>query len=139
MQINLKVIGADKVLSNFTDKINKLRQAQRDGVKTVAIRLRDEATVLSKGGHPEHPNVQSGRLSNSFRYQMVESGKAIAYVGSDVDYAISVEFGHMSRSWGSDMWHWVPAYPFFMPAIVNVFDSGEAQAIFEKVFQNALR
>lgn len=136
--IQLKLNGLNNVLNSLGRAGQDVQKAQVEAVKTVAIRLRDEATELSKGGHPEHPDVQSGRLSNSFRYQLNESGKAVAYVGSDVDYAIYVEFGHQSLTFGHEPWHDVPAYPFFRPAIVNVFDSGDAEDIFEQVFKDVL-
>ena len=136
--IKLQLNGLNNVLNSLFRKGEDVKRAQSEAVKTVAIRLRDEATELSKGGHPDYPNVQSGRLSNSFRYEMEEGEKAIAHVGSEMDYAIYVEFGHMSLTFGHEPWHYVPAYPFFRPAIVNVFDSGDAEAIFEQTFKDAL-
>lgn len=108
-----------------------------NGIEKVAMYLRDKMTTYSQGGHPDHPNVITGRLSGSMRYQM--TGTATAEVGSDVNYAPYVEFGHMSPNWGNAAkgWHFVPAYPWFRPAITDV-QGGEGQAVFNGAVAESL-
>lgn len=136
IQVQIKWQGANTaggILNSFSDKG---KSAIDQGTKTVALMFRDYLASYAQGGHPEHPNVITGRLSGSMR--IAPEGWAKYKVGSDAEYAPYVEFGHMSRSWGSDKWHYVPAYPFFRPAVTSVFDSGEGQRVFEAAIKQAL-
>ena len=133
-------INSSAALAKLEDLRVKVPLAITLGVQRVALLFRDNCVQMAQAGHPSHPNVISGRLSGSMRFVMHSPGTTgvSAEVGSDVSYAPYVELGHMSRSWGSDNWHPVPAYPWFQPAIVQTFDSGDAQTIFERTIQEVL-
>src|SRR5260221_933247 len=111
ISIKMDISNAVSVLDVIKGNVPQMVEA---GIKGVAMYARDKMTTYAQAGHPEHPNVITGRLSGSMRFESHPAGyKTTAEVGSDVDYAPYVEFGHMSRSWGSDSWHPVPAYPWF--------------------------
>ncbi len=70
------------------------------------------------------PKVRTGRLRSSITTYLSSPVRAI--VGTNVDYAIPVEFGHaVVRRIQSTVRHlrnyiphtWVPAYPFLFPAV----------------------
>lgn len=138
IQVSLK-IDAGAGLNILEQLSQKLPEAHTLGIQRVALYFRDNCVLMAQAGHPEHPNVITGRLSGSMRYKMLSSGiHASVEVGSDAEYAPYVEMGHMSRSWGSDSWHAVPAYPWFQPAISQTFDSGDAQQIFNNTVGEVL-
>jgi hypothetical protein len=132
-----------RVSTSGIEKLNNakalLPEAVTLGVQRVALYFRDNCVLMAQAGHPSHPNVITGRLSGSMRIAPIRDGiNAARQVGSDAKYAPFVELGHMSRSWGSDKWHAVPAYPWFQPAIVQTFDSGDAQTIFLNTIKEVL-
>lgn len=138
MQITVKINGMDDCLKNIQGAQTDTYSATVKGITRVAVLLRDTITQYSQSGHPDHPNIITGRLSNSIRYRVIEGAVTRGYVGSDATYAPFVEFGHMqTMAWGHPVKspNPVPAYPFFRPAIVEVFDSGQAQRVFENTIK----
>ncbi len=145
MAASVKVIGADKVIGAMKAKQEQAKGAVSLALERVAMLFRD--TVVDKyvgGGHPDYPQVVTGRLKSSIRYQMQSWNKA--KVGSDADYAIFVEYGH-----SQEPGRFVPAigkrlvassvkpYPFFRPAMTEVFDGGKAKALFARTVKEELR
>lgn len=128
-------------LDKLTAMPAKLGDAVYLGIERVALLFRDNCVLMAQAGHPEHPNVVTGRLSASMQYRMLGSGEsASAEVGSNASYAAYVELGHMSPNWGdpSKGWHAVPAYPWFQPAIDLTFNSGDAQQLFTETVKEVL-
>lgn len=139
VQVNL--LGLDSALTTLQMLQTKSGTTMEQAINTVALYFRDNLVLFAQAGHPDHPNVITGRLSGSMRVAMHKQGiTSWAEVGSDAGYAAYVEFGHMSPNWGDPKkgWHKVPAYPFFQPAIMQTFDSGDAQSIFDQVVANNL-
>lgn len=120
----------------------KAKTAIDQGVHTVALLFRDNLVKMAQAGHPEHPNVVTGRLAGSMR---ISGNNARYQVGSDAEYAPYVEFGHTQQSG-----RFVPAlgkrlvadsvkaYPFFRPAITETFDTGDAQTVYDTVVRRNL-
>lgn len=133
---SLNLNSLNTAISNLDKSAAQIQSANNAGLETVAQYLRDTLVKYSQAGHPDHPNVQSGNLSGHMTYVM---GNGQAIVGSQTPYAPYVEFGHMSRSWGSNRWHFVPAYPFFRPAIQEVFYSGLATSLFKAAVKGLMR
>lgn len=136
IKVSINWSGASSAATALSLLGAKAETAVDKGVHTTALLFRDKLVSYAQAGHPGHPNVITGRLSGSMR--IAPRGNAHYDVGSDAEYAPYVEFGHMSRSWGSDKWHHVPAYPFFRPAVTSTFDSGEAQTVFLSAVKQAL-
>lgn len=135
IKVSINWSGANQAAAALSSLGARAEAAVDKGVHTTALMFRDKLVFYAQAGHPGHPNVITGRLSGSMRI----AGSGGHYqVGSDAEYAPYVEFGHMSRSWGSDKWHHVPAYPFFRPAVTSAFDSGEAQSVFLSAVKQAL-
>lgn len=130
--INVK----DNISPKLTGLSGVITGALSNGIEAVAMQLRDLMTEYSQAGHPSHPNVISGRLSGSMQYVMPTPTYAL--VGSNAEYAPYVEYGHMSPSWGHGAWHFVPAYPWFTPAVNDVKTGGLGQQIFQAAVMQAL-
>lgn len=140
MELSLKILDT---LDKFASIQPTIDAATTTALKAVAIRLRDGMVSYSEQGHPDHPEVQTGRLKGSFRFQLTSPTQAV--VGSDADYAPYVEFGH-----AQEPGRFVPAlgkrlvassvkpYPFARPAIDDVM-SGEGMTVFAQAFKNALK
>lgn len=141
MQISAILKGLDKTLSRLAEIKTLEHQAELLAVERACLLMRDTAVSYAGAGHPEHPEVQTGRLRSSLRY-LVEDGVPVkGYVGSDSDYASFVEFGHMQvMAWGHPMEPKpVKPYPFFRPAIADVFDSGTADTLMTNTFKEVLK
>lgn len=140
MELTAKIL---ENLAAFSKKVALVEEAQKKALEAVAIRLRDDAVTYVEAGHPDHPEVQSGRLKSSLKYQMTDASHAV--VGSDADYAPYVEFGH-----AQEPGRFVPAlgkrlvassvkpYPFLRPAIDDVMN-GDGISVFTKVFKTQLK
>ena len=108
----------------------------------IALSIERQAKI-NASGRPG-PKVQTGRLRASIMTEVSPDGKE-AYVGTNVQYAVPLEFGHVvlvgkgSRggltrntrkmnplSIGQRM---VPAYPFLGPSVDQVMASGEAAGV----------
>lgn len=132
VQVAVDITQAQGFLSGLKDSAD---QVVTLSVGVAANYLRDLMVEYAQSGHPEHPNVVSGQLSGQMAAEPL--GSRGYEVGSKLDYAPHVEFGHMSKSWGHEVWHWVPPYPWFFPA-VNEFMSGEGESKFVEAATSAL-
>src|SRR5436309_1677379 len=94
MEIDASISGVASLLGQLADLKANTRKAEVLGITRVALALRDQIVKYSGEGHPEHPEVQTGRLKASIRYVIEEGTDVKAYVGSDAEYAPHVEFGH---------------------------------------------
>lgn len=145
MQITSQLNGLEKTLGNLAGMKAKIRAAEILGITRVCVRIRDKAVGYTEAGHPEHPNVQTGRLKASLRYQIEEGSQVKGYVGSDADYAPFVEFGH-----SQEPGRYVPAigarlvadsvqpYPFLRPAMDDVVDGKEGEKLYGGAFKEKL-
>ena len=145
IQFNLQLKGLDEAINKVKEKANKVHDAQVLGINRVALFFRDNCVKNARAGHPEHPNVVSGTLSGSFQVEM-DSGEPVkARVGTDAPYDPFVEFGHSQEpgrfvpAIGKRLVATkAPAYPFFRPAIVETFDSGDAQKIYSETIKEEM-
>jgi hypothetical protein len=147
MNITIRVINLPEVTTAIGQKAERAKQANVLGVKRVAMALRDSITKFAHAGHPEHPNVISGKLGSSIQFTP-PSGLGIqvsSKVGSNALYAPYVEFGH-----SQEPGRYVPAigkrlvassvkaYPFFRPGLVEVVDSGMAMKLFNQAVKETM-
>lgn len=116
-----------------------IEEAKNAAVNAVAQRLTETAQAYSIGGHPDFPEEISQTLYQSLWWE--HSGDGAAVVFTKLDYAYWVEFGHEPSGWYANMKDavFVPAYPFFRPAITQVIDGGEAEQIIIEYLQAAVR
>lgn len=84
--------------------------------------------------------VKTGNLKNSITSEVNESEKAV-YIGTNVDYAASIEFGHHQKvgryvpAIGKRLVNeFVPAKPFIKPAMINNLE--EYKHILENELKN---
>lgn len=84
--------------------------------------------------------VKTGNLKNSITSEVNESEKAV-YIGTNVDYAASIEFGHHQEvgryvpAIGKRLVNeFVPAKPFIKPAMINNLE--EYKHILENELKN---
>jgi len=146
MELTGVLRGLDKLVTNLAEVKIKAKEAEVLGVTRAAIALRDSIVQYVDEGHPDHPEIHSGRLKASIRYVVDAGSPTTAVVGSDAEYAPFVEFGH-SQTPG----RFVPAlgkrlvadhvkpYPFVRPAILDIFDGGIAQKLFEGAVKETLK
>ena len=113
MEIEIKVDNTDAILK-ATD------EAIYNALKTVGDKAADYAAGLAP--------VQTSNLKNSMTSEVSQSEKAV-YVGTDVEYAPYVEFGHHQEvgryvpAIGKRLVReFVPGTPFLKPAIMNHLD-----------------
>jgi HK97 gp10 family phage protein len=146
MDITGVLRGLDQLVTKFADIKVKAKEAEVLGVTRVAIALRDSIVGYVDEGHPDHPEIKSGRLKASIRYVVDSGTPTTAVVGSDADYAPFVEFGHSQTpgrfvpSLGKRLVaDHVKPYPFVRPAITDVFDGGIAQKLFKGAIKEKLK
>lgn len=73
-----------------------------------AINVESAAKVYAGAGHPDHPNVQTGRLRSSIAWSYHEDERGLVVrIGSNVEYAPFVEKGTDRAK----------AYPYLAPAL----------------------
>ena len=138
MNILAKLGGLEEALTTLGTIKQKSHVGQLKALEQVAILLRDGAVRYLGAGHPDHPEVQSGRLKASIQYVIADGAQVTGAVGSNMDaYASSVEFGH-SQTPG----RFVPelgkrlvasrvkAYPFLRPAMDDVVESGKGVSVY---------
>ena len=113
MEIEIKVDNTDAILK-ATD------EAIYNSLKTVGDKAADYAAGLAP--------VQTSNLKNSMTSEVSQSEKAV-YVGTDVEYAPFIEFGHHQEvgryvpAIGKRLVReFVPGTPFLKPAIMNHLD-----------------
>ena len=143
--INVKIAGMNEALNAMKLRQINARNVDKLAIQRVALLLRDTMVRFAGAGHPEHPNVQTGRLKSSIRYTLEEGTPAKAKVGSDAPYAPFVEFGHMQTPgrFVPDLGKrlvasFVKPYPFVRPAITQVFDGGQALTLVKNTVKEAI-
>jgi phage gpG-like protein len=143
MDIKVTVSGLENLITNVANIQAKTGSAGNVALERVALLMRDTVVKYAGAGHPDNPNVITGRLRSSIQYQMISDNEA--FVGSNVDYAPYVEFGHAQTpgryvpAIGKRLVQSVvPAYPFFRPAITDVFDGGQATKLYEASMRELL-
>ena len=114
------------------DNVDKILQATDEAIYNALDIIGNKAADYAAGLAP----VDTGNLRNSITSE-VDMGEKAVYVGTAVEYAASVEFGHHQQvgryvpQIGKRLVReFVPAKPFLAPAIENHLD--EYKAIFEE-------
>lgn len=144
MKFTGNIKGQKEVVEALKRKIIEAQSAKFRAVTNVCLYVRDLIVDKYVGaGHPEHPNVITGRLKNSIRIRVLpEAGNVVrGFVGSDAEYAPHVEYGHMQlKAWGHTLKKPNPvrAYPFMRPAMLEA-QSGGAQRIFENTMREVTK
>ena len=114
--------GIPELIGLLEQKNSSIEEVLTKAAIEISTQLADTMIKYSKAGHPEHPNVQTGYMSeSSISWKGVEqSGPQISTTtGSDAFYAPYVEYGTSHSK----------AYPFVRPAKLDIFDSGKAVSI----------
>ena len=108
--IEIRVDNVDKILK-LTD------EAICNALEIIGNKGADNAAALAP--------VDTGRLKNSITSEVSKDEKAV-YIGTNVEYAASVEFGHHQEvgryvpALGKRLVNeFVPAQPYIKPAMVN--------------------
>ena len=108
--IEIRVDNVDKILK-LTD------EAIYNALEIIGNKGADNAAALAP--------VDTGRLKNSITSEVSKDEKAV-YIGTNVEYAASVEFGHHQEvgryvpALGARLVNeFVPAQPYIKPAMVN--------------------
>jgi phage gpG-like protein len=106
-----------KIIDHSQEIINQTNEAIYNALSIVGNKAADYARGLAP--------VDTGNLKNSMTSEVHEDEKAV-YIGTDVKYAVPVEFGHRQEvgryvpAIGKRLVKaYVPAKPFLKPAIVN--------------------
>lgn len=114
------------------DNVDKILQATDEAIYNALDLIGNKAADYAAGLAP----VDTGNLKNSITSEVAMDENAV-YVGTNVEYAASVEFGHHQQvgryvpQIGKRLVReFVPAKPFLAPAIENHLD--EYKAIFEE-------
>lgn len=114
------------------DNVDKILQATDEAIYNALEIIGNVAADYAAGLAP----VDTGNLKNSITSEVAMDENAV-YVGTNVEYAASVEFGHHQQvgryvpQIGKRLVReFVPAKPFLAPAIENHLD--EYKAIFEE-------
>jgi hypothetical protein len=138
--IQVKIEGVDALIKAFGDKQEKAKEGVAMGIHQAAVLFRDTAMQYARAGHPVGPNVISGLLS-AMEVNFTDRGlESEAQVKSPAPYSVYVEYGHMQvMAWGHAMEPKpVQPYPFMRPAVLDVFDSGNAQKLIENAIKEVL-
>jgi HK97 gp10 family phage protein len=146
MNIFAKLTGVEEAIAKLAGVQTAVHAAQHAALEQVAIVLRDNAVKYVGAGHPDHPDVQTGRLRASIRYVVQDGEPVTAAVGTDMDYASFVEFGHHQTPG-----RFVPAigkrlvagstkpYPFLRPAMDDLVASGDGARVYGEKIQEVLK
>lgn len=123
---------ADFEVKITEDNVDKILEATDEAIYNALEMIGNIAADYAAGLCP----VDTGNLHNSITSE-VDMGEKAVYVGSAVEYASSVEFGHHQQvgryvpQIGKRLVReFVPGKPFLGPAIENHLD--EYKAIFEE-------
>lgn len=115
---------ADMSFEIKVDNTDAIKKATDEAIYNALDIIGNKAADYAAGLAP----VQTGNLKNSMTSEVSQEEKAV-YVGTDVEYAPSVEFGHHQEvgryvpAIGKRLVReFVPAKPFLKPAIENHMD-----------------
>ncbi len=137
--MNLNLSGMASMGETLNSRSVAVEEAKNAAIDAVAQRLTETAQAYSIAGHPDFPEEISQTLYQSLWWEHTGDGSAVVF--TKLDYAYWVEFGHEPSGWYANMTSatFVPAYPFFRPAITQVIDGGEAQQIITEHLQAAVQ
>lgn len=115
---------ADYEFKLINDNTKEILKATDEAIYNALDIIGNKAADYAAGLAP----VQTGNLKNSMTSEVVQNEKAV-YVGTDVEYAPYVEFGHHQEvgryvpAIGKRLVRsFVPGTPFLKPAIMNHLD-----------------
>lgn len=118
------------------DNRKQILQLTDEAIKNALQIVGNKAADYAAGLAP----VKTGNLKNSITSEVNESEKAV-YIGTNVDYAASIEFGHHQEvgryvpAIGKRLVNeFVPAKPFIKPAMINNLE--EYKHILENELKN---
>ena len=129
---SITLIGADDLNQKIQDVQTKIQSSDADSIISKAAMLVLRQAMLNASGRPG-PNVITGRLRASLTADIVSPTEAT--VGTNVEYAPFVEFGHTYTSLGGigsrggrmvnpftmgEKTRVTRAYPFLYPAAEEV-------------------
>lgn len=116
MKINIKVIGAKLIINELLKRAKASNSALHKAVTKAALIVEGEAKKLAP--------VDTGRLRASITHDVIENilGEIQGRVGTNVDYAVHVEYGTRKQ----------PAQSYLRPALSKNF--GRIQ----KIMSNAV-
>jgi hypothetical protein len=114
---NGKIAIGGKKMADFevkltNDNVKQILEATNANINNALEIIGNMAADYAAGLAP----VDTGRLRNSLTSEVSESEKAV-YVGTNVEYAPFVEYGHRTRSGKT-----VEGKPFLKPAIESHLD-----------------
>jgi hypothetical protein len=116
MKSGKKAIGgkrmADFEVKLTNDNVKQILEATNEAINNALEIIGNMAADYAAGLAP----VDTGRLQNSLTSEVSESEKAV-YVGTNVEYAPFVEYGHRTQSGKT-----VEGKPFLKPAIESHLD-----------------
>lgn len=109
---------------NLVDHKSEIAQATNDAILRALDIVGNKAADYAAGLAP----VDTGNLKNSITSE-VDAGEQAVYIGTDVEYAASVEYGHhqevgryVPEIGARLVREYVPAQPFLRPAIQEHID-----------------
>lgn len=123
-----------EVIDNSEETIDAKDEAIRRALEAVGIQAEGHAKIKCP--------VDTGRLKGSISHQVGSGFDSSVYIGTDVEYAPSVEYGHKQEvgryvpAIGKRLKRaFVPAKPFLKPAIEENLD--EYKNIFHKFLKGS--
>ena len=141
--MNIRFTGINELERHITNVSEQLTNGQL----LLSIGYKIETHAKENWGHGKHeggyPNIQSDRLRTSINTQL-SPDKTECIVGTNVEYANAVEFGHFiavgAGSRGGLMKNTrmspfsmgvrqTKAYPFLFPALTQVQETGELDGV----------
>lgn len=141
--ISLNITGFAELANQMNVRGQAVEQAKNAAVDKLAQALLQHTQQNIGGGHPDLPNSLTGTLRSSFTWRHVRDG--VSQVYTMLDYSYWVEFGHTQQPGryvpqinARLVNAFVPAYPYFRPAIDELYASGEAERIITETLQAAV-
>lgn len=138
------VKNLQEVINAIDKSVDNIEQAAQYGLGMAALAIERQAKINANTGQHKKglghipgtgpgPNVVTGTLRRSITTQVRYGfGSYIATVGPTVEYARAVELG--SSRWKSGV-----RYPFLIPAVGYLVQSGRLNNIFTVNFKSRLR
>ena len=143
LSVQLDVSDLKKLQTNIENEVKLVTKEGDGSLIARAALLVERQAKINATGRPG-PKVQTGRLRASILPKLISYTEA--EVGTNVEYAPFVEFGHMMRvgvgSRGGLMSNTskmtpfgmgdrqVPAYPYLYPAVAQVQSNGDLEGVF---------